>query len=315
MRQHTVMTPYMVGEVHYYSTEINGELILFDTGPPTPEGLAELQRTVDLPRLKHLFVTHCHVDHYGLAAYIEAHSSAQIHIPAKDALRLRRRDDWIAGLQGLLIEAGFEPDFGRRLLSIFQAHQSPPPCPKEFGIAEGSEAAARLGISILPCPGHSQSDLVYLHDGCAVTGDILLRDIFQSPLLDPDAESFTGRFPNYAAYCASLLNLATLRGQVILPSHREYVEGVDETIVFYLRKLLERAGLVQRFAGLEKVSDVVKQIFGAALVDPFVIYLKVSEIYFMRDFLADPGRLQLSLEQIGLFDRVRESYQFVVEGR
>ena len=309
------MTPYMVGAVHFYSSEINGELVLFDTGPPTPEGIAELQRTVDLKRLKHLFVTHCHVDHFGLAAHIEAHSQAQIHFPRQDVQRLRRLDEWRAGMQGLLVAAGFPADFGRKLLEIFQAHQTMPPCPKEFSIVEESGAAQSLGIDFLPCPGHSQSDLVFLHDGFAVTGDILLRDIFQSPLLDLDADSFSGRFRNYDAYCASLLNLTALRGEVILPAHRVYVEGLDATVLFYVRKLLERAGQVQRFAELELVSDVVKQIFGAALVDPFVIYLKVSEIYFMRDFLAHPTQLKLSLQHMGLFDQVSELYESVVAGR
>jgi hydroxyacylglutathione hydrolase len=311
MKQHTVMTPYMVGEVHYYSTEINGELVLFDTGPPTPEGLAELQRTVDLKRLKHLFVTHCHVDHYGLAAYIEAHSPARIYFPAKDVLRLRRLEEWQAGLQGLLIAAGFDADFGHRLLEIFRAHQTLPPCPRDFSPVEECAVLDKLGISYLACPGHSQSDLVYLHNGFAVTGDILLRDIFQSPLLDLDMDGFHGRFRNYDAYCSSLHNLATLRGRTILPAHRVYLEGVDDNILFYLRKLMERAGQVRRFAGLERVSEVVQQIFGPSLVDPFVIYLKVSEIYFMRDFLANPSRLKLALQQIGLFDPVRELYDSV----
>jgi hydroxyacylglutathione hydrolase len=302
----------MVGEVHYYSTEIEGELVLFDTGPPTHEGLAELERSVDLKRLKHLFITHCHVDHYGLAAHIEANSGAQIHFPRQDVLRLRRLDEWRAGLQELLVDAGFEAELGLRLQAEFQAHQTFPPCPKEYDIVEDSDIPEKLGIAILPCPGHSQSDLVYLQDGFAVTGDVLLRGIFQSPLLDLDAESFQGRFKTYDAYCTTLLNLPVLRGKEILPAHREYVEGVDETVVFYLTKLLERAGQVQRFAELEKVSEVVKRIFGAALIDPFVIYLKASEIYFMRDFLANPAKLKSSLLQVGLFDRVREGYQAVV---
>ena len=313
MKQHTVMTPYMVGEVHFYSTEINGELVLFDTGPPTPEGLAELTRSVDLKRLKHLFITHCHVDHYGLASHIEANSDARIYFPRKDVLRLRRLPEWQAGLQELLLAAGFEPDLGRRLLEIFQTHQTPPPCPKHFSSVEESDVPAQLGISVLPCPGHSQSDLVYLCDGSAVTGDILLRDIFQSPLLDLDVETFQGRFKNYDAYCSSLVNLASLRGKTILPAHHEYVEGVDETLLFYLRKLLERAGQVQRFAGLEKISDVVARIFGKALVDPFITYLKASEIYFMRDFLAAPAQLKSSLEQIGLFDQVKDLYRAVAD--
>ena len=306
MKQHTVMTPYMVGEVHYYSTEVDGELILFDTGPPTQEGILELERSVDLKRLKHLFITHCHLDHYGLAAYIESRSDARVYFPRNDVIRLRRLDQWWAGLQELLILAGFGPEIGR---SLFEGHQPQPPRPKNFCSVEDSELPERLGVGFLPCPGHSQSDLVYLHEGCAVTGDILLRDIFQTPLLEPDVENFSGRFRNYDAYCASLVNLSTLRGMTILPAHRGYVDGVDQTLLFYLRKLLERAGQVKLFAELEKVSDVVRRIFGAALVDPFFIYLKTSEIYFMRDFLAQPAELKLALERIGLFDQVRDLYE------
>ena len=85
MRQHTVHTPYMVGDAHFYSTEIDGELVLFDTGPPTPEALDFLCREIDLTRLRYVFITHCHVDHYGLAAHIAANSGAEILIPRKDA--------------------------------------------------------------------------------------------------------------------------------------------------------------------------------------------------------------------------------------
>ena len=35
--QHTLPTPYPVGPVHCYTTEINDQLILVDTGPPTDE--------------------------------------------------------------------------------------------------------------------------------------------------------------------------------------------------------------------------------------------------------------------------------------
>jgi 2,4-dienoyl-CoA reductase (NADPH2) len=45
------------------------------------------------------------------------------------------------------------------------------------------------------------------------------------------------------------------------------------------------------------------RLFGEDLPDPFVAYLKASEIVFMRDFLAEPERLQESLAAIGLLDR------------
>jgi 2,4-dienoyl-CoA reductase (NADPH2) len=304
------MTPYMVGEVHYYSTEIDGELVLFDTGPPTPEAIAELQRSVDLKRLKYLFVTHCHIDHDGLAAYIEEKSDARIFFPAKDITRLRRGEEWVEGFRSLLVAAGFPAELGRALLDAFH---TPHRYPQRFEAPEGSEAAERLGISILDCSGHSQSDLVYLVKGHAVTGDILLRDIFQSSELTPRADDPFSRFSNYHAYCESIPKIAGLRALTVLPAHRYSIDGVDETMLFYVRKLLERARLVKRYAGVEKVSEVVASIFGNAPVAPVITYIKASEIYFLRDFLADPQPLKAALEGVDLFDEVRELYSSAVE--
>jgi 2,4-dienoyl-CoA reductase (NADPH2) len=304
------MTPYMVGEVHYYSTEIDGELVLFDTGPPTPEAISELQRNVDLNRLKYLFVTHCHIDHDGLAAYIEEHSEARIFFPAKDIARLRRGEEWVEGFRSLITAAGFPAELSSSLLDAFH---TPHRYPERFEAAEGSEAAARLGISIVDCSGHSQSDLVYLLKGHAVTGDILLRDIFQSSELTPSAGDPFSRFHNYHAYCKNIPKIADLRGFTVLPAHRYSIDGVDETILFYIRKLLERARLVKRYAGVEKVSEVVDSIFGNTPVAPVITYIKASEIYFLRDFLADPDALKTALEGVGLFDRVSELYSSAVE--
>lgn len=299
------MTPYMVGEVHYYSTEIGGELVLFDTGPPTPEAIVELERSVDLKRLKHLFVTHCHIDHDGLAAYIEEHSDARIFFPAKDIARLRRGEEWVEGFRSLITSAGFPAELSRSLLDAFH---TPHRYPERFEAAEESDSAARLGISVIDCSGHSQSDLVYVVNGQAVTGDILLRDIFQSSELTPSADDPFTRFSNYHAYCKSIPRIVGLRGLTILPAHRYSIDGVDETVLFYIRKLLERARLVKRYAGIEKVSEVVASICGDTPVAPVITYIKASEIYFLRDFLADPGPLKAALEGVDLFDGVRELY-------
>lgn len=306
MKQHTVMTPYMVGEVHFYSTEIAGELVLFDTGPPTPAAIAELEQSVDLKRLRHLFVTHCHIDHDGLASYIEEHSDAEIHFPKRDVLRLQRKEEWLAGLESLLLDAGFDGAFCRSLEGKFQAFH---PCPIRFDAAEECEAAGRLGLSVINCPGHSQSDLVYVVEGCAVTGDILLRDVFQSPQLCPDVTDPGRRFDNYRAYCETIPKLAALKGLTILPAHKYSVNDVEETLLFYVGKLLERAGQVRRYAEVEKASEVVKAIFGGTIVDSVIAYIKASEIYLMRDFLADPAPLKHALEQVGLFDKVAEQYR------
>ena len=309
MRQHTVQTPYMVGEVHFYSTELNGGLAIFDTGPPTAEGMDRLREEIDLARLRYVFITHCHVDHYGLVAHIEENSDAEIFIPRMDDVKLRCQAERTAHIQGLLDGCGFDGSFYLRLKDALAKNNVFPTLPQRYRIVEESaEYLAGLGIGYLSCPGHSQSDIVYLCNGYAVTGDILLRNIFQAPLLDIDLQTFAGRYRNYDAYCRSIVELARARGLTILPGHRGHVSSLDDTILFYVRKVMERAGRLLEFPRSISVSRIIERLFPEGADDPFVVYLKASEVVFMRDFLDEPQRLRASMESIGLFGEVADLY-------
>ncbi len=308
MQQFTVPTPYPVGDVHIYTDEVDGELILFDTGPPTAEGLASLKVNVDLDRLRHIFITHCHVDHYGLADYLSQHTSAEIYLPHKDAVKIKHHQRRLEGIETVLREIGFDDRY------IEQFHQTVtsagvfPSFPQRYQIVEESDALERLGFSYLNCPGHSQSDLAYLGADWAITGDILLRGIFQAPLLDLDLDTFAGRFDNYGATCRSLFQMKKLRGRRIFPGHRLDVESLDVAILFYIGKLLERAAQIQKYTDEDDVSVIVHKLFGPAMDNPFHVYLKASEIVFMRDFLGQPNRLHEALVHLELFDRVAEQF-------
>jgi 2,4-dienoyl-CoA reductase (NADPH2) len=310
MHQHTVQTPYIVGEVHFYSAEIDGGLVLFDTGPPTPEAEACLINEVDLKRLKYVCITHCHVDHYGLANFILQQSDAEVFIPRSDAIKFQRHPDRMKQLGELLAGYGFGDGFATQLRESFDRSKVFPQDPARFHIVEDADELRALGVAYLPCPGHSQSDMIYLLGDCAITGDILLRNIFQAPLLDINLETFIGRFKNYDAYCNSLFNLVKLRGRRIMPGHRNFVKNVDEALIFYIRTLLERAAQLLPFRG-QTVNRIVEQLFKGRLTDPFFVYLKMSEIVFMLDFLENPTLLKASLEQTGLFDQVSELYETI----
>ena len=290
----------MVGEAHCYSTEIDGELVLFDTGPGTPEALACLEREVGLGRVKYVFITHCHVDHCGLAAHLARNTSAEIFLPRKDAIKLQQHEERLNHIQELLAGYGFDNDFATRLRSVFKQYKVFPDLPERFTIVEDSLIPQKLGISWLNCPGHSQSDLVYLCGNHAVSGDVLLRNIFQAPLLDVDLETMKGRFRNYDAYCRTLLELGKLHGYTICPGHREGVDSIDSTISSYIQKLKERAAQVKKNAGADSVRELISRLFGETLSDPFIVFLKVCEVVFMLDYLAEPDKLERSLEQIGL---------------
>ena len=310
MHQHTVQTPYAVGDVHFYSAEIDGGLVLFDTGPPTVEGEACLINEVDFTRLKYVCITHCHVDHYGLVNFILQQSDAEVFIPRSDAVKFQRHPDRMKQMGELLAGYGFGEDFASQLRESFDRNKVFPQDPARFRIVEESDELAALGVTYLPCPGHSQSDMVYLLGDAAITGDILLRNIFQAPLLDINLETFTGRFRNYDVYCNSLFNLVKLRGRRIMPGHRNFVINVDEALTFYVRTLLERSVQLLPFRG-KTVDRIIEQLFKGRLTDPFSIYLKVSEIIFMLDFLENPTLLKSSLQQTGLFDQVSELYETI----
>lgn len=315
MHQHTINTPYIVGEVHCYSTTLEGELVLFDCGPPTDEAFAALRSQVDLSRLKYLFLTHCHIDHYGLAARIAETSGARVLIPRADAAKFRHRDLYRNQIVALLAEIGVEADITRQIREKLEREHRMITLPPDVEIVEESDLPAQLGIRCISCPGHSQSDMVYVCGDDAVTGDILLRNIFQVPVLGLDLGTLSGRFRNYDAYCTSLLTLGNLRGSRILPGHRWHVESVDATIRFYVGKLLDRAALIVNYLGSKPVIGIARMLYGDVLRNPFFAHMKISELVFTIDFLENPDRLRTPLEDLGLFTpHIAECYYRAVSG-
>jgi 2,4-dienoyl-CoA reductase (NADPH2) len=305
--QHTVMTPYMVGAVHYYTCELPDGLALFDTGPPTEEARLIVSESIDLTRLRSIFITHCHADHYGLAEYLRSISGAALYLPRKDVIKLQRHEERMARMTELLGGYGFDTASVRGIKESFDRNRLFATTPTQFRIVEECPGLSEKGVQWLACPGHSQSDLVYLIDDSAITGDLLLNDIFQIPLLDVDYGNFRERFRNYDAYCASLDRLVLLRGRQIKPGHREQVEGVDQSIRFYVTTLINRAKKLRKLRGL-RLPELVERLFNGRQVDPLLKYLKASEIIFIWDFLDDPDQLQRALQRIELYDGLSEFF-------
>ncbi len=309
IKQHTITTPYLVGDVHCYSGRIAGELVLFDTGPTTEQAWQLLQAEVDLGDLKHVFVTHCHIDHWGNAARLAEETGATIYLPQRDADKLVNHQRRLQGMMQVLLDCGFDHSWLDELRAEIDNDSVFPPFPEKYEVVEKSEVPQQLGVEVLPCPGHSQSDLVYRIGGQAITGDVLLQGIFQSPLLDIDLQTFEGRFHNYHAYCASLTNLTRLRDCQVLPGHRYAIESVDETILFYLRKMLDRAVRLKPYAQEKDLAALIERLFADRPMPIFHTYLKASEILFMQDLLLEPLLLKQALEEVGLFTALADDFK------
>ncbi len=306
LTQHTIETPYMVGPVHCYTADVAGELVLFDTGPPTPEAKRYLGEHIDLGRLRHVIVTHCHIDHYGLAAWLEQNSDATIYLTYRDCLKIEQHERRMNGIFSLLQDYGFSGKALSAMREVFENGVLFPPFPQRYKIAE-RDIPGHLGIDVVSCPGHSQSDLVYLLGDSAVTGDTLLEGIFQSPLLDIDLEK-GHRFNNYEAYCSTLVKLEGLEDKEILPGHRGTVGSVRETLTDYVQKLLQRAGQLRPYRDVADLPYVIEKLFDGRMSDVVHSYLKASEIVFMQDFLVRPELLKGALKKTGLFADCKALY-------
>ena len=300
--RHTVETPYPVGPVHLYSGELEGRRVLFDTGPPTAVGRRYLREHLDPGRLDYVFITHGHPDHFGLAAEL-ADAGVEVVLSRYDVFDPALFGERVAGLEKIFLEMGFPPEEVERIRDTLRSFKEGVAFPRLYRVLEEEGALLEeLGIDCLSCPGHTQSDIVYLLGDLAVTGDSILQGIFQVPLLDVDYHDPQIRFSNYAAYCSSLARLKGLGGRTLLPSHREAVPDLDEGLLFYVRKIIERAALAAPHlrAGCS-VYQAVKRLFVPSQIPtPFVMYIKTSEVAFVADFLADPQRLVRVLRDHGL---------------
>jgi len=303
---HCLNTHYAIGPVNCYSLESADGLILIDCGVPNEETKGYYQESLDLSRLRHILVTHGHNDHYGLAAWLAAKSGARVYFPYRDYLKTQHRDDYLRLLGDIMQGIGFSTHYYQRLLAIITHPANFSAFPKELSAVE-RDFPGNLGVDFIACPGHSQSDLIYLTGDYAITGDTLLPGVFQTPVLEVDMEN-GGRFNNYEAYCQSLVKLATLEGRRILPGHGQKPESVREAQLFYVRKLLQRAGRLRPWRQEANISHIISEMFADGMKETFSVFLKAAELLFIQDFFREPERLAVSLRQIDLYDEVEELF-------
>jgi 2,4-dienoyl-CoA reductase (NADPH2) len=68
--------------------------------------------------------------------------------------------------------------------------------------------------------------------------------------------------------------------------------------------MLGRAEQLYPYRAEENLMHLIDTLLEGRMKEIFSIYLKASEIIFMKDFLNQPELLRRALEEIGLFDEV-----------
>lgn len=298
-------TPWApVGPIHTYLIR-QDPITLIDTGLDVPgareilqSGLGELG--LSLRDIRRVLLTHAHLDHYGLAAWVQGESGAEVWLHPDEVGKLETPDWWLAGRAAILAEAGASEEvqevmnrfweLGRRL-ALPLADWRPLTGAQRFLFEDGA-------LDVVHLPGHALGHCGFWDEQGRVLlgGDHLLDGVTPNPILEPLPPGHPAAAPHSPAraltlglFLESLERAAALPAQRVLPGHGQVI--VDHRAV-------ERGYRQRHEAKLEslraRLGDGLSAYQLTQLVYPrtqeFNIFLALSEVLAHLDLLLVRGR-------------------------
>jgi glyoxylase-like metal-dependent hydrolase (beta-lactamase superfamily II) len=158
--------------VGVYVLETDDGPALFDSGPAT--AFERLREQVDLGEIRHLLLSHIHLDHAGAAGLVvRENPEIRLHVSEIGAPHLVDPERLIKSARRI---------YGDRLDSLFG---EPSPVPAA-NVEVVSDHVA--GVGCFPAPGHASHHVCYLHgDGTLYAGDACGVRIVPEPDVFPHA--------------------------------------------------------------------------------------------------------------------------------
>ncbi len=326
----TLPTPFPVGPVNSYV--LTGDpLTLVDPGPAYPPAREALARGLaglglSPADFKLVFLTHPHIDHYGLAREVVEQSGARVVAHAEAAPRLAsgiRRGTTQAeqdALKALLARAGVPGEVTR---SLFRQWTQADGLATTVGVDLALEDGAAIkggGVTwrALATPGHSPAALCF-HDEAGrrlISGDHLLPEISSNAIMEfrevrPDeaaalAAPAGGVFPagngkvlvrekSLLIYIASLRRVQALDLAEVLPGHGEPFTGHKALIAERLERVETRKSAIAAILkdrGPSTAFCVAMRLFPEQ-DQAMGQFLALSEALGHLDLLEAEGRVRL----------------------
>jgi hydroxyacylglutathione hydrolase len=195
-------------DCNVYGIDCGGEFVLIDAGVGREtETIIEnlVSDGIQLSQVKHLFLTHGHLDHSGGAAYLRETLKLQVGASRETARAVEQGDERSISLDKAKAAGGYPADFQLRV------------CPIDQLLCEGQ----RLGtceLEVIATPGHSHDLLSFClrteHVRVLFTGDtlffggqVLLSNIYDcnvqeyvSSLRKLERYDFDGLFPGHGLW-------------------------------------------------------------------------------------------------------------------
>jgi glyoxylase-like metal-dependent hydrolase (beta-lactamase superfamily II) len=273
-----IMTPYAVGLVNGWLF-LGDEPALIDVGPNTEQGwhdlLAGLSTHGITPAdLRHILITHAHVDHYGNGQRL-AHAAPHAIIYAPDIAHARpmlldldeewqRQGDFMAGALRI---SGLPDTIAQKGYDYFNAmREEGSAVPVTQWLYGGEQLALGDGVwEVVRLPGHSttQIGLWQKETDWFIGADHLLPRISSNALLEPPAPGETRRPRALPQYIESLKWMATLPPQQVFPGHGD--------------PFFDQGPLIAK--RLEAIDQRADQLYQALRTQPRTVYELVNFLF------------------------------------
>lgn len=288
---------------------LGDEPALVDTGPYHPlleKAILEILEGMGLRNLDHIYLTHSHIDHFGLAARLRELMGASVVAHEEERPRVEQVADRLSEEYGnyasLAPALGFPEEFARALEGLAGTWISlSQPCPLDR-LLKGGETV-RAGDRLLEAvhtPGHTAGHTCYYlrDEGLLFSGDHLMRSITPNPELyyPPRGGLITG-LPQF------LDSLRLLKGMEIscaYPGHgkpiRSVRKRVEVNILHHDRRLEKTEEAVQ--SGCRTVWDVSLRLFPQIKGTPPDVdhFLALKEALGHLAILEEVGRVTRLIE-------------------
>lgn len=197
-------------DCNVYGIDCGGEFVLIDAGVGREtETIVDnlVSDGIELRQVRHLFLTHGHLDHSGRAAYLRDELKLRVGASRETAQALEQGDERSISLDRAKAAGGYPADFHLRACRVDQC------------LCDGHRLCmGTCEIEAIATPGHSHDLLSFLfrseHTGFLFTGDtlffggrVLLSNIYDCNVQDYvnslrklERYDFEGLFPGYGLW-------------------------------------------------------------------------------------------------------------------
>ena len=282
----TLPMPFRLQHVHVFLLRHGDQLALFDTGLDTPENLLTLETALqkigkEIRDIGHLYITHYHLDHCGMAGRIKEMSGAVIHMSELSRPFTVKGDEEIQLVRNFCQRHGLPRDATNGILDLLtnSREEVAGPFPIDRYLQHHErQSFGNWEFQAIPTPGHTHDHMSFYcpQQQLLLAGDHVLPEI--TPNLGPDV--FAPDFKPLSSFFTSLELVQELPVTRVYPAHGRPFSNLKNRIgeLKDHHEVRKELTLKSVTTGPKTAFQVSQDIFGTSLPE-FDQFLALNETY------------------------------------